>query len=324
MERLVSPEERIRRAEEIYYRRRNQDTRNSTTSFNISSQNKTTIGKKMIIQILLSIAIYSCFWLVKGYNNVFTNTFINHTKSILNYDVNFAKLYNETVEYLSVNYNSIIKKNEISDNSENINENEQNDQNKNEDNADEGSQNTGEESLIEQNTVEQNTNEITEQSENIIEENNENVQSENAENTNVVNDNDGTIKAKKDSENVDQMQEDAEYIKNNFNIIKPIQGYITSGFGDREQTEIISAFHQGIDIGASQGTPINAAMEGTVVASSYAGEYGNHIKIQNGEVLTVYAHCSELEVKVGDYIKQGQEIGKVGATGKATRTTLTF
>ena len=39
---------------------------------------------------------------------------------------------------------------------------------------------------------------------------------------------------------------------------------------------------------------------------------GNHIKIQNGDVLTVYAHCSELEVSVGDYIYQGQDNLKIG------------
>ena len=60
------------------------------------------------------------------------------------------------------------------------------------------------------------------------------------------------------------------------------------------------------------------------MASSYAGDYGNHIKIQNGEVLTVYAHCSELNVKVGDYVTQGQQIGKVGATGKVTGPHLHF
>lgn len=65
-------------------------------------------------------------------------------------------------------------------------------------------------------------------------------------------------------------------------------------------------------------------MEGTVIASSYAGDYGNHIKIQNGEVLTVYAHCSQLDVNVGDYIKQGQVIGKVGATRKSYWFAFTF
>lgn len=136
--------------------------------------------------------------------------------------------------------------------------------------------------------------------------------------------NDGTIKAKIDSQNKTQMELDAEYIKNNYSLIKPIEGKITSGFGEREQTEIISAFHQGIDIGAETGTIIHSAMEGTVIAASYAGDYGNHIKIQNGEVLNVYAHCSEINVNVGDYVVQGQEIGKVGATRKSYRSTSSF
>ena len=120
------------------------------------------------------------------------------------------------------------------------------------------------------------------------------------------------------------MEQDAEFIKQNYNIIHPIEGQITSAFGSREETEVISAFHQGIDIAAVTGTKINCAMDGTVVAASYAGDYGNHIKIQNGEVLTVYAHCSEIEVNVGDEVNQGQEIGKVGATGKVTGSHLHF
>lgn len=142
--------------------------------------------------------------------------------------------------------------------------------------------------------------------------------------TSQINGNDGTLKAKVDAENKTQMEQDAEFIKQNYSFIHPVSGEITSGFGSREETEIISAFHQGIDIGASIGTPIQAAMEGTVVAASYAGDYGNHIKIQNGEVLTVYAHCSQIEVNVGDEIKQGQEIGKVGETGKVTGSHLHF
>ena len=316
MERIVSPEERLRRAEEIYYRRRNQGVRVSTATVNVGSKNKTTIGKKMVIQILVCVIIYSTFWLIKGYNNVFSNTFINHTKAVLSYDINFPKVYNETVEYLNNNLNSIIKKEESSEGEEqaenkekNVVENQENEEQKN-DVSDEN------QVVQEDNSKEENiANEVVQD---------ENEQEDNNQNSSTSNENDGTIKAQSDAENISQMNEDAEYIKNNFNIIKPIQGSITSGFGNREQTDIISAFHQGIDIKGNQGTPINAAMDGTVVASSFAGDYGNHIKIQNGEILTVYAHCSELEVKVGDTVKQGQEIGKVGATGKVTRTTFTF
>lgn len=135
---------------------------------------------------------------------------------------------------------------------------------------------------------------------------------------------DTTQNIENDNQSKTQMELDAAFVKQNCSLIIPVQGKITSGFGNREATEIISEFHQGVDIGAVTGTSILASMEGTVVAASYAGDYGNHIKIQNGEVLTVYAHCSELNVTVGDYVKQGQEIGKVGATGKVTGPHLHF
>ena len=115
-----------------------------------------------------------------------------------------------------------------------------------------------------------------------------------------------------------------QYVSHYEEAINLILGCSVPTNSAREETEIISAFHQGVDIGAVTGTPIHAAIEGTVIAASYAGDYGNHIKIQNGEVITVYAHCSQLNVKVGDYIKQGQEIGKVGATGKVTGAHLHF
>ncbi len=158
--------------------------------------------------------------------------------------------------------------------------------------------------------------------------NNQNNQPEetnnNNENVGIGGGSDTTQNIENTNQSKTQMELDAEFVKQNRNLIIPVQGKITSGFGNREATQIISAFHQGVDIGAVTGTPILASMEGTVVASSYAGDYGNHIKVQNGEVLTVYAHCSELNVAVGDYVKQGQEIGKVGATGKVTGPHLHF
>lgn len=54
------------------------------------------------------------------------------------------------------------------------------------------------------------------------------------------------------------------------------------------------------------------------------GTIGNHIKIKNGDVITLYAHCKKIYVKVGDYIKQGQEIGEVGSTGNVTGPHLHF
>lgn len=288
MERVISPEERMRRAEEIYYRRKAQGVRVSTSSVNVGKSNKISLGKRMSIQILICIIIYSVFWMIKDYNNVFSENIINQTKIILNYDINFQNLYNQFMEYFNNNFNNIIK---TENNPSNNNLEENKDENIN-------------------NSSEQNNNQNT-----------DNTQNENNQNLGMGG---GSDIVENSTENKTQMELDAEYIKQNCNLIVPIQGVITSRFGDREPTEIISAFHQGIDIGATTGTTIHASMDGTVVAASYAGDYGNHIKIQNGEVLTVYAHCSELNVSVGEYVKQGQEIGKVGATGKVTGPHLHF
>lgn len=322
MERVISPEERMKRAEEIYYRRKAQGVRVTTTSVNIGKENKVSLGKKMIIQIIVCLIIYLGFWLIKGYNNVFSQNVINQTKEVLNYDINFVNLYNQCKEYFDKNFNSIIKNNGDKDN-ENMQEINQEEQNKDEESQENGKDQSQESS---QNPIETEQPENAEQPEQ-TEQSENNLQNEGiggGSDIQLNNEHDGTQKAKIDSENKTQMEQDAEFIKQNCNIIKPIEGRITSPFGDREATEIISAFHQGVDIGATTGTVIHAAMEGTVVAASYAGDYGNHIKIQNGEILTVYAHCSELNVNVGDYITQGQEIGKVGATGKVTGAHLHF
>lgn len=335
MERVISPEERMRRAEEIYYKRREQGVRVTTTSVNLGKENKVSLGKKMIIQIIVCLFIYLAFWMIKGYNNVFSENVINNTRAVLSYDINFVNMYNQCKEYFNKNFNNIIKNNETNTTEQNNNENsekmEGNMENNEANNIENGVENS------EETAKENNEEKVEEKVEEKIEENtteeiNENKADENTTDNGVGGGNetqqnsehDGTQKAKLDSENKTQTDQDVEYIKQNFSIVKPIEGRITSKFGDREETEIISAFHQGVDIGASTGTVIHAAMEGTVVAASYAGDYGNHIKIQNGEVLTVYAHCSEINVNVGDSITQGQEIGKVGATGKVTGPHLHF
>ena len=121
-----------------------------------------------------------------------------------------------------------------------------------------------------------------------------------------------------------QYELDVEYIKENYSFILPVTGTVTSRYGQREETEVISANHQGIDIGANEGTPIYASMEGTVTVSSEEGEYGKHIDITNGDVLTRYAHCSKLLVKEGEEVKPGDKIAEVGSTGKSTGPHLHF
>lgn len=131
MERIISPEERIRRAEEIYYRRKAQGVRVSTTTVNVGKKNKVSLGKKMIAQIIVCILIYTAFYMIKGYNNVFSENVINNTKNILNYDINFQNLYNQFMEYFNNNFNNILQMDKNLKNQEqnesNVNEGEEKD-----------------------------------------------------------------------------------------------------------------------------------------------------------------------------------------------------
>ena len=106
----------------------------------------------------------------------------------------------------------------------------------------------------------------------------------------------------------------------------PSSGRITSGFGGRTSpTEGASSNHQGIDIGASSGSDIVAAADGTVTISTYSYSAGNYIMLNHGGgVSTVYMHCSKLLVSAGDTVKKGQVIAKVGSTGYSTGPHLHF
>lgn len=121
-----------------------------------------------------------------------------------------------------------------------------------------------------------------------------------------------------------QTMDDVTFIKTHASFVKPVEGVITSTYGQREPTEIISANHAGIDIGVPTGTPIVSAMEGDVEFVSSEGGYGNHLKIINGEVSTLYAHCSNIVVTEGTHVLQGQKIAEAGETGNATGPHLHF
>jgi len=110
----------------------------------------------------------------------------------------------------------------------------------------------------------------------------------------------------------------------------PCEGVITQGYGSTSQTGFINdfyTFHNGIDIAASLGTPIKAALSGKVIASGTNGNYayGNWLAIdhQNG-LITLYAHLSTKKVKVGEEVKKGQILGYMGSTGFSTGSHLHF
>jgi murein DD-endopeptidase MepM/ murein hydrolase activator NlpD len=109
---------------------------------------------------------------------------------------------------------------------------------------------------------------------------------------------------------------------------KPITGDIdlSSGFGVRSDPFLgRPAMHTGLDFRSSTGDPVRATANGTVESAGWSGGYGKMVEIDHGNgFATRYGHMSEIEVKVGQQIKIGQVIGRVGSTGRSTGPHLHY
>ncbi|MEE9219041.1 MAG: LysM peptidoglycan-binding domain-containing M23 family metallopeptidase [Acidobacteriota bacterium] len=100
----------------------------------------------------------------------------------------------------------------------------------------------------------------------------------------------------------------------------PLRGEIRSRFGRRGRQH-----HDGIDINGRHGNPIRAAADGEVVVARSWGAYGKTVVLDHGTgVRTLYAHASKLLVKVGQRVRAGQTIARVGSSGNATGSHLHF
>ena len=273
MERLMSVEDKIKRAEEIYERRHG--ISNTIAKVNVNEKKDVKLLKKMIIQIIVCMSIYIIIYVIQNNNFPFSQDFVNKTDEILSYDTNFIQMYEDVKNQIL----SFINK----------------DENKNE------SEMAPEESI---GGSEENHDQNIEvgQEENINQESNE-----------------------QQNNQMSEADKEIQTIKSTTTFIKPIEGIISSKYGQREQaTGNVPKNHTGTDIAANIGTKIKSATDGEVVLSSEEGDYGKHLKVQIGEVSIIYAHCNQLYVKQGDQVKQGQEIAEVGSTGNSTRTTFTF
>ena len=272
MERTMSVEEKIRRAEQIYERRKQgSDKQIATVSVN-NEKKDIRLLKKMIVQILICISIYLVIYFINNSEYVFSKDFINKINEILSYDVNFMDLYNTIKDQ----YNKIIVNN---------NEQEQPEQTK------EQEENTTQDGIGGAVEDLQNTSDVKEET----------------------------------TKELSQSEQDIINVKNTTTFIKPIEGIISSKYGQRDTaTGRVPKNHTGTDIAANLGTKIKSASDGEVVLASEEGDYGKHLKIQIGEVSIIYAHCNNLYVKQGDKVTQGQEIAEVGSTGNSTGPHLPF
>ena len=111
-------------------------------------------------------------------------------------------------------------------------------------------------------------------------------------------------------------------------IRKPMMGELdsTSGFGMRTDPFLRSpAMHTGLDIRADTGEPARATAAGTVTIAGWNGGYGKMVEVDHGNgFATRYAHLSAIDVEVGQSIRIGQIVGRVGSTGRSTGPHLHY
>ena len=284
MERIVSTEERIRRAEEIYARRQGNKKQVATVNVGNGKRKEIKLLKKMFIQVLVCLLIYIVVYVIVNNEYIFSEDFRNKLNEILSYDTNFVEIYENAKKFLGLS-------------------GEQNQDNQSQDNA-EGEQENSEGE----------------------QQNDEAVNGETGSTEDAIGGADLDSVALVDgAKELTEEEQKIKTIKNTASFIKPIEGTITSEFGQRESTSAnIPKNHTGTDIAANLGTKIKSATDGEVVLVSEEGDYGKHIKVQIGEVAIVYAHCNAIYVNQGDKIVQGQEIAEVGSTGNSTGPHLHF
>lgn len=301
----ISEEDRIKRAEEISARRNNRiPASNINTKQN---EKKISTLSKIFIQVLCSICIFGAFYFVNQNNSIA----IEKIRPILSEDTDFNGIFNKISDFFK-NISNVVNK-DLTRENEQENNIEENITQETETNEEQNDENTDE------NKEQDNENTASNE-----EQNSENKEDSNGEDVAKQNNENGGVGGGDEKVEISETDQDIIFIKENANFIKPVVGYITSGYGSREPTDIISANHAGVDIGANTGTEIVASMSGTVELVSSYGDYGNHLQITNGEITTLYAHCSQIIVNQGDYINQGQKIAEVGSTRTNNRTTFTF
>lgn len=113
------------------------------------------------------------------------------------------------------------------------------------------------------------------------------------------------------------------------NFSAPCKARISAGFGLRRVVNgklLSDYFHSGLDYAAGTGTPVKAVAPGKVILARTGYKlHGNMVSIDHGEgVVTFYIHLSKVLVKEGQLVKQGDLIGKVGSTGRASGPHLHF
>lgn len=327
MEKAISVEERIKRAEDIYYKRNGQCPKVERKKTKTKSTKKRTIVRKMLMQIFICLMIYVCFYAITNSEYVFSEEFRTEVK---------AKFSKENFDQICTNVKIFFDKNILrkeTDEDIGTNGGTESTENTEEKTGEDGGTNENTEGTEDTNgaeSKEENTGESTGES---TGENTGESTGANAEGVGGATDSESSDDKSNETNTAEtteldeaaQMKKDAEDIKAKISFIVPVNGTISSTFGWRNPTtSTVPRYHTGLDIATTEGTVIKSATEGTVILVSSEGDYGNHYKIQIEDVTIIYAHCKKLYLKEGDKVTQGQEIGEVGSTGNSTRSTPTF
>jgi murein DD-endopeptidase MepM/ murein hydrolase activator NlpD len=106
----------------------------------------------------------------------------------------------------------------------------------------------------------------------------------------------------------------------------PVEGQVTGSFGERiDPFNGEGAFHSGVDIASSSGTPVVAPADGVVMLTETLGGYGKTITLDHGNgISTRYAHLSGYAVTPGQHVHRGDVIGYVGESGRSTGPHLHY
>lgn len=224
MERVLSVEEKIRRAEEIYQKRKQGETR-PVAKVTVNDKKDIKLLRKMVIQMLICVAIYLGIYAIQNNQYVFSEDFINKANEILSYDTNFVELYEMTKNQI-MGWMKQEEKQEEPQSEEQQSE----------------EQPVAEEAIGGAEEIAENAPEA----------------------------------------NLTPEEQEIQTIKNTTSFIKPIQGVISSSYGQRDTaTGNVPKNHTGTDIAADMGTKIVSATDGEVVLASEEGDYRKTLENSN-------------------------------------------
>ncbi len=321
MERQMSVDERIRRAEERYNKKNGTSVRienRESADRGINEENNTSKKsrrRKLLMQIFVCLVIYVVFYAIFNWDYIFSESFKSDVNTFFTEKTKLYQIYSDAKSYIENLWNGSEEGSTENQNSEGESEE---GQNANEENS-EGESKEG------QNTDEENSEGESNDGEEQSEENQTTETDENSREDAVGGSDEEVTESEDTDSDTAQMEKDAEEIKATISFINPIEGTITSTFGWRNPTvSTVPKYHTGLDIAAVTGTVIKSATDGTVILASSEGDYGNHYEIQIDDVVIIYAHCNTLYLNEGDTVTQGQEIAEVGSTGNSTGPHLHF